>query len=101
VLASPARDRRCPTPALRSHPMADLPSPETPPSEPPRQATLKDVAGAVIWGFLGVRKGKAMQRDVVSIRPWQVVVVGLLAGAAFVVALLVLVRLIVASAGSA
>jgi hypothetical protein len=38
---------------------------------------------------------------VVSIRPWQVVVVGLLAGAAFVVALLVLVRLIVASAGPA
>jgi hypothetical protein len=83
--------------------MPDVPprSPDSPspPPAPPREATLKEVLGAVFWGFFGVRKGKAMQRDAVTIRPHQVVIVGLLAGAAFVATLLVIVRLIVTLAG--
>jgi len=59
-----------------------------------------EVLGAVFWSFFGVRKGKAMQRDSVTIRPHQVVIVGLLAGAAFVATLLLIVRLVVTLAGA-
>jgi hypothetical protein len=59
-----------------------------------------EVVNAVFWSFFGVRKGKTMQRDAVTIRPHQVVIVGLLAGAAFVVTLLLIVRLVVRLAGA-
>jgi uncharacterized transporter YbjL len=64
------------------------------PEPTPRKATLREVTGAVFWSFFGVRKGDAMRRDAVTIRPYQVVLVGVLAGLAFVLTLLVLVRLI-------
>ena len=73
-----------------------------PPSEhapPPRQATLSEVFGAVFWSFFGVRKRKHMQKDAVTIRPHQVILVGLVCGAMFVAALLAIVRTIVQSAG--
>jgi hypothetical protein len=53
----------------------------------------------VFWSFFGVRKGRAMARDAVTLRPLHVVIVGLLAGAAFVATLLVIVRLVLRSAG--
>ena len=59
-----------------------------------RQATLAQVVGAVLWSFFGVRKGNAMQRDAVTIRPHQVIIAGVLIAAALVVALLILVRII-------
>jgi hypothetical protein len=48
----------------------------------------------VLWSFFGVRKGKAMQRDVVTIKPHQVIIVGVLIAAGVVAGLLILVRLI-------
>lgn len=68
----------------------------TPP--PPRQATLRQIAGAVFWSFFGVRKGDAMRRDTVTIKPHQVIVVGILIAAGLVVALLILVRIITRNA---
>jgi Protein of unknown function (DUF2970) len=68
----------------------------TPP--PPRQATLWQIAGAVFWSFFGVRKGDAMRRDTVTIRPHQVIIVGILIAAGLVVALLILVRIITRNA---
>ena len=65
----------------------------------PRQAKLSEVFGAVFWSFFGVRKGRHMQKDAVTIRPHQVVIVGLVAGAIFVAVLLLVVRTIVRSAG--
>ncbi|HKW80406.1 MAG TPA: DUF2970 domain-containing protein [Casimicrobiaceae bacterium] len=59
-----------------------------------RQATLPQVVGAVLWSFFGVRKGKAMQRDAVTIRPHQVIIAGVLIAASLVAALLILVRII-------
>jgi hypothetical protein len=64
----------------------------------PRKATLGQVLGAVLWSFFGVRKGDAMARDSVSIRPWQVILVGLAFVVLLVFALVGLVRLITSSA---
>jgi hypothetical protein len=61
---------------------------------PVRRATLTQVIGAVLWSFFGVRKGQAMQRDIVSIKPHQVIIVAVVIAALLVVTLLVLVRLI-------
>jgi hypothetical protein len=41
-----------------------------------------------------VRRGDAMRRDLVTIRPLQVVIVGIVIAAALVITLLVVVRLI-------
>jgi hypothetical protein len=67
---------------------------------PARNARLSEVFSAVLWSFFGVRKGKHMQRDAVTIRPHQVVIVGLAAGAIFVLTLLLVVRLILRAAGA-
>jgi hypothetical protein len=78
-----------------------MPTPESPEEHrdalPPR-ASLAQVIGAVCWSFFGVRKGRAMDRDAVSIRPWQVILVGVAFAALLVLGLLTLVRIIVRSA---
>ena len=74
-----------------------MPSPETPPeppAPPPRRATLREVVGAVFWSFFGIRRGDAMRRDAVTIKPHQVIVVGILLAAVLVASLLILVRMI-------
>ena len=79
-----------------------IPNP-LPPDEPPppaRPATLREVVGAVVWSFFGVRKGNAMRRDAVTIRPHQVIIVGVVLAAVLVVFLLTLVRVILRSAGA-
>jgi len=65
----------------------------------PRNATLPEVVGAVFSSFLGIRKGKAMRKDAVTIRPHQVIAVAVALVAIFVVALFFFVRTIVRSAG--
>jgi len=64
------------------------------PSKEPKAATLLQVAGAVFWSFFGVRKGKAMQQDAVTIKPLQVIVVGVALAALIVLSLLALVRVV-------
>ena len=79
-----------------------IPNPP-PPEEPPppaRPATLREVVGAVFWSFFGVRKGNAMRRDAVAIRPHQVIIVGVVLAALLVVLLLTLVRVILRAAGA-
>lgn len=83
--------------------MPDTPVPNPPPgpeSPPPPQATLRQVVGAVFWSFFGVRKGKAMRQDAVTIRPYQVIIVGVVLAALFVFSLLLLVRVILRTAGA-
>jgi len=55
---------------------------------------LGQVVLAVFWSFFGVRRGDAMRRDLVTIRPHQVIIVGILVAAAFVVTLLVIVHIV-------
>jgi hypothetical protein len=65
---------------------------------PPRRATLLEIVSAVFWSFFGVRKGDAMRRDVVTIKPHQVIIVGILIAAILVATLIILVRIITRNA---
>lgn len=77
--------------------MSDPDRPPEPPTEParePRQASLLQVVSAVAWSFFGIRKRAAMSRDVVSIKPQHVIVVGVVLAAILVLGLILLVRFI-------
>ena len=82
-------------------PPPDTPSPDChhPIPAAPKRATLLQVAGAVFWSFFGVRKGRDMLQDTTTINPLHVVIVGLLAGLLFVLALVGLVTVITRNAG--
>ncbi len=89
---------RCPIPAMidpGNHSQNDAPAPPA-----ARRASLLEVAGAVFGSFLGIRRGNAMQRDAVTIKPAQVIVVGIILAACLVVSLLVLVRFIMSAAAA-
>lgn len=66
----------------------------TEPRHTPRKATPFEVAKAVFWSFLGIRKRAAHERDAVTIKPAQVIVAGLIGAVIFVLSLILLVRFI-------
>lgn len=66
----------------------------TEPRHTPRKATPFEVAKAVFWSFLGIRKRAAHERDAVTIKPVQVIVAGLIGAVIFVLSLILLVRFI-------
>jgi hypothetical protein len=70
------------------------------PEKAPRPATLREVAGVVFGSFIGIRKGAAMRKDAVTVKPHQVVLVGIALAAAFVLTLLVVVRIVMHAAGA-
>jgi len=70
------------------------------PTPPPRPATLRDVIATVFWSFFGIRKGAAMRKDAVTVKPHQVILVGVALAAVFVVTLVLVVRLVIRSAGA-
>ena len=81
--------------------MSDPDRPPEPPPEAaaePRQASLLQVLSAVSWSFFGIRKRAAMSRDVVSIKPQHVIVVGVVLAALLVLGLILLVRFITRAA---
>ena len=57
-----------------------------------RKAGLLQVARAVFWSFLGVRKAKDRDADAENIRPAQVIVMGIIGAAVFVTSLILIVR---------
>lgn len=59
----------------------------------PRPSPLRAFK-TVLWAFLGIRKGAASERDLATLRPWQVVVAGVIGAALFVTAIVTLVRII-------
>jgi len=67
--------------------------------EPAKKATLVQVARAVFWSFLGIRKRAAHENDVVQLKPVQVVVAGLIGAALLIVALVLVVKLVISRAG--
>jgi hypothetical protein len=84
----------CSAVAAMSPAESDPSGPPSHPAESPKNASLAQVAGAVFWSFFGIRKGRDMQRDSVTIRPLHVVLVGLAAALVFVLALVALVTYI-------
>ena len=76
-----------------------IPPPGSEPNDAPtRHANLWEVVRAVFWSFLGIRRNDAMRRDAVTIRPHQVIIVGVILAALLVLTLLALVRIIIAHA---
>ena len=63
----------------------------------PRKGSLLHAFRAVAWSFFGIRKGSEYEQDVAHLKPVHVVVAGVVAAALFVVAIVVLVRWVVAS----
>ena len=59
-----------------------------------RIASARRIMSAVFWGFFGVRKCRAMARDIATIKPAQLIVVGVVLTAILVFTLLLIVRLI-------
>ncbi len=84
-------------PDVEPLPPSDRTDAGTPPAPKP-DASMLQVIAAVFWSFLGVRKGNAMRRDLVTIKPHQVIIVGVVAAALFVATLLFIVRLIISGA---
>jgi hypothetical protein len=72
-------------------PMTTPDSPEQDPPPAARPASLGQIASAVFWIFFGIRRGKDMERDTVTIKPLHIVIAGLVAGIIFVLALVALV----------
>ena len=56
-----------------------------------RGSSFLQTLAAVLWSFFGVRKGRDHERDMASLNPVHVIITGVLAGALFVVSLVVLV----------
>ena len=60
---------------------------------------LLDVARSVLWAMLGVQKHKNYERDFTKGKPWQYVVVGLVAVTIFILTIVVVVKIVLLSAG--
>lgn len=70
-----------------------LPPEARPESQGP---SLLRTVKAVAWGFFGVRKNSSYQEDIKRLTPLHIIGVGLVAVVLFVVALIVLVKFVVA-----
>ena len=64
-------------------------------AQAPKQASLPQVAKAVFWSFLGIRKRRDYETDSVELKPKQVIVAGLIGAAVLIVSLLLLVRFVI------
>jgi hypothetical protein len=67
-------------------------------SETPRKAGPLQVAKAVFWSFLGIRKRAEHEADAVRLSPVQVIIAGLIGAALFIGALVLVVRLVISQA---
>jgi Protein of unknown function (DUF2970) len=60
-----------------------------------KRASVLQVAKAVMWSFMGIRKKSDLENDAEMITPVQVVIGGIIGGLIFVISLMLLVRLVV------
>jgi hypothetical protein len=66
-----------------------------------REGSFLQTVKAVAWSFFGVRRGAGYEQDISKLNPIHVIVAGIIGGVLFVIALLLIVRWIVASGASA
>ena len=62
-----------------------------------RKGSLRRTILAVFWSFFGVRKARDLERDASELNPLHVIIVGIVAAALFVLALVLLVNWVIAS----
>ena len=67
-------------------------------ADAPKPASPLQVAKAVFWSFLGIRKRAAHESDLVQLKPAQVIIAGIIGAAVLVSGLILLVRFIVSRA---
>jgi hypothetical protein len=60
-----------------------------------RKMSFGQTMRAVIWSFIGLRKGTEHERDMASLNPVHVIIAGLIAAAVFIAVLLLIVHLVV------
>ena len=66
----------------------------TEPQHKREAATPLQVAKAVFWSFLGIRKRTAHEHDAVTLRPVQVIIAGIIGAIILVLSLVTLVILV-------
>jgi hypothetical protein len=66
-----------------------------------RKGNVLRTFAAVAWSFFGVRKSSAQQRDLSELNPLHVIAAGIVSAALFVLALVLIVRWVVASSPGA
>lgn len=64
-------------------------------AQAPNKASPLQVAKAVFWSFLGIRKRSDYEADSVELKPQQVIIAGLIGAAIFVAGLILLVRFVI------
>jgi len=80
-------------PEIRPKPSQDPPDVRKPPG-------FLRVVLAVFWSFFGVRKGRDLLADASSIKPQHLIVAGVIGAMLVIFSLLLLVRMIIRSAGA-
>jgi hypothetical protein len=60
-----------------------------------KKASPLQVAKAVFWSFLGIRKRRDYESDSVELKPQQVIVAGLIGVVVLVMSLILLVRFVI------
>ena len=64
----------------------------------PKSASPRQVAKAVFWSFLGIRRRAEHESDATQLKPAQVIIAGLIGAAILVLSLVLLVKFIVGRA---
>jgi len=64
----------------------------------PKTASPLQVAKAVFWSFLGIRRRAEHESDAAQLKPVHVIVAGIVGAAIFVLSLVLLVRFIIGRA---
>lgn len=57
-----------------------------------RKASFGQTARAVLWSFIGIRKGAGYRKDAEQLNPVHVIVMGVVAAALFVLTLVLIVK---------
>jgi hypothetical protein len=67
-------------------------------AEQPRDASPWQVAKAVFWSFLGIRRRAHHEQDMVKLKPAQVIVAGIFGALIFIAVIATIARYVVAHA---
>ncbi|CAG9178433.1 hypothetical protein LMG23992_03751 [Cupriavidus laharis] len=65
-----------------------------------RKMSFVQTMRAVLWSFIGLRKGAAHENDMAKLNPVHVVIAGVIAAAVFIAILITIVRAVVSSAAA-